>query len=279
MTLSQLTIFGAGLIGGSIALAARKRGLATRIVAIDCQSAPPPTQTPVFDEWVDATKASAVDACLAQSELTVLCVPVRTIIELLPEILNKTPGLVTDCGSTKRAVVESITSHPNRSRFVPGHPMAGHPVGGLENARATLFDGRTWLLCPQDDQAEAAAQLSEIIQQLGAEIIELSPEQHDASVAMTSHIPQVLASSLAVFAKKTDALSAAGPGFASVTRVAGGAEAMWRDIFETNGGPIGRELVQIARHLESLGESLQNGDASSALQLLEEARSLRDAEG
>jgi len=239
MALSQLTIIGAGLIGGSVALAARERQLAKTIVAIDKAEKPHKNAGDLFDRWVHASDEESARQTLATSDLAVLCVPVAAIIGMLPEVLDATPGLVTDCGSTKTAITQSIAAHPATLRFVAGHPMAGHPVGGLENARGNLFEDRTWLLCPTPEQGQTIDPLRTFIQGLGAKIIELSAEAHDDSVAITSHVPQVVASTLAVFADKTDALSAAGPGFASATRVAGGAEAMWRDIFSTNGSSSG----------------------------------------
>jgi prephenate dehydrogenase len=275
MSLTQLTIFGAGLIGGSLALSARKHGLASRIVAVDIRPQPATTSTP-FDEWVEATDAEGVRAALSNSTLTVLCVPVRTIIKLLPEVLSQTPGWVTDCGSTKAAIAGSLKSNPDRARFIASHPMAGRPQGGLENASADLFQGRKWILCPEGSSPEGTAALRAFIEGIGAEAIDLSAEEHDRSVAITSHVPQVVARALSVHAVEGDALRAAGPGFASATRVAGGAEAMWRDIFDTNSSAIGDALVDVGRKLQALGEELQKSEVEGTLETLEKARNLRD---
>src|SRR5690606_36971061 len=132
--------------------------------------------------------------------------------------------------------------HVSRGRFVLGHPMAGHPEGGLHNARADLFHGNKWILCAQGSDPGAQQLVSEFVQALGSDVVFLDAEEHDRSVAVTSHLPQVVASALSVFAEEVDAKQAAGPGFASATRVAGGAEAMWRDIFETNDKAVGTAL-------------------------------------
>jgi prephenate dehydrogenase len=154
--------------------------------------------------------------------------------------------------------------------------MAGHPQGGLENARADLFEDRKWILCGEGSASGSLATVREFVTGLGAHIVELSANEHDKSVAITSHVPQVIASALSVYAHHSSAMRAAGPGFASATRVAGGAEAMWKGIFETNGAAIGTALSEVAQRLRELGRQLESGDIRGALSTLEEARKSRD---
>jgi prephenate dehydrogenase len=278
MTLAQLTVVGAGLIGGSIALAAKKAGVVSRICAIDrgVESSQPDGNSP-FDEWVDGSDASAVARVMQASSLTILCVPVISIIDLLPGVLSQSGGPITDCGSTKKAIIDSVRSHANRGKFVAGHPMAGHPEGGLKNARADLFCDKKWILCPQDSAPEAVLLVRDFVVSLGARPVELPAEAHDRSVAITSHLPQVLASALAVIAERKDALNAAGPGFASATRVAGGAEDMWRDIFGTNAKEISEALIEIGQLLQKLGTDLKDDDIKSSIELLRSARRTRES--
>lgn len=273
MTLEQVTIVGAGLIGGSLASAARNAGLAGRFVAIDTRA--PPSVSHPFDDWVEGTKDSHVSEVLAESSLTFVCVPVGSIITITPKILSLTSGVVTDCGSTKAALLASLGDSSHRARFVGGHPMAGHPEGGIENARADLFVDRKWILCPEGSDPSAVSIVRDFVSRLGAQVVELSADEHDKSVAVTSHVPQVVASALSVYAVENDALRAAGPGFASATRVAGGAEAMWRDIFETNAPEIGHALVDLGKRLTTLGRQLENLDKSGTLNTLEQARKYR----
>jgi len=270
-TLDTLTICGAGLIGGSVALAARRAGVVRRLIAIDRASAP---STHPFDLWLEQTDHESVERAFAESTLILLCTPVRAIIAALPAAL-RSGAIVSDCGSTKLAIATAARSCPGSERFVPSHPMAGRPVGGLEHASAELFDARRWLICPEGAGPAALSLVDEFVRALGAVPVELSAREHDHSVAVTSHLPQVLASALAALADSEQALSAAGPGFASATRVAGGAESMWSDIFATNGGEIGRALRLLARELEVTGRGLENGDASLVLGLLERARAAR----
>lgn len=275
MANTSLTIFGAGLIGGSIALAARRAHRYGSIVAID-KNEPAGGDLWPFDEWISSEDAAAIPAALAHSSLTVLCTPVGSIISSLPRILDGTTGWVTDCGSTKQAILECVRQHPARSRFVAGHPMAGHPQGGIANARPDLFDDRRWILCTEGSDASAAREVAAFVSSLGAHVVVLSAAQHDKSVAHTSHLPQVVASALSVQAATEDALQAAGPGFASATRVAGGAESMWRDIFETNGAAIGQALGKLGHTLLRLSDDLERDDLQTTLDVLAHARELRD---
>jgi prephenate dehydrogenase len=268
MNTGELAIYGVGLIGGSLALSARRAGV-RRIVGVDRFAAPPPVG--VVDAWVHADDETAVEKALSGVQLAVLAVPVGVVLEVLPRALAS-GAVVTDCGSTKRAIVERVRDHAQRSRFVPGHPMAGHPEGGLTNARADLFEGRRWILCTEGADARAVARVTELVRAVGAVPVFLDAEAHDRAVALTSHVPQLVASALAVLSAEQDAGAAAGPGFASATRVAGGAESMWRDIFETNPDAVASALRKLGSELDEVAAGLERGDAASALELLARAR-------
>ncbi len=269
MAVTQLTIVGAGLIGGSIGLGARAARFAERIVAID--PAPQPERTDVADLWLQPNDPR-VDAELRASDLVVLSMPVRRIAEQLPSVLDRTRGVVTDAGSTKAALLEAVLGHPRASAYVPGHPMAGAPTGGVEHAASDLFRGRRWLLVPERAEAEALALVSALVTALGATVNLIDADEHDRSVALTSHVPQVVASALSVLVHDEAASAAAGPGFASTTRVAGGADAMWRDIFTTNATHVGRGLEMLGARLSEVGRALSSGNPDVALDLLERAR-------
>lgn len=274
LQLNQLTIVGAGLIGGSVALAAREKGLAQRIVALDRNPAPPAPLRASFDEWIESGIPGAAERAFEKSELILLATPVRSIMELLPQALAS-GAWVTDCGSTKLAIAESVAGLLQAERFVPGHPMAGHPAGGLENARADLFQDRRWILCPENSSPDARRHIQQFVQALGARPVELQATEHDRAVAITSHCPQVVASALFLLAQHEHTILTAGPGFYSTTRVAGGAESMWRDIFETNGKEIGKALVTLGDDLKWAGEKLLKEESQAVLDLLKEAREFR----
>lgn len=277
----RLTIVGFGLIGGSLALAARAHQVASYIVGIDrTEVIRTDKARAAADAMCDSGDESAVRRALSTSDLVVVATPVGAIEAMIGEILE-VAGTVTDCGSTKRAIVRSAERSLRRARFVPGHPMAGAPSGGIDHARADLFVGRPWLLCTEGSDADAVVRVEELIRGVGAEPHRLSIEEHDRAVALTSHLPQLLASALSVLAEKQRATVAAGPAFESATRVAGGGEAMWRDILATNADEVCSVVVALCRELEQVTRGLRRDppDLAPAMNLLERARVLRAPRG
>ncbi|MCH2107717.1 MAG: prephenate dehydrogenase/arogenate dehydrogenase family protein [Polyangiaceae bacterium] len=270
----HITILGTGLIGGSIALALKEGGWSGKIVGIDrhlpgsvdSQSPATALQSPsrtgppgavnAFDAFCWADERTKCEEWLARTHLAILAMPVGGIIANLPEVLDATSGFVTDCGSTKYAIQQAIKDHPKRERFVPGHPMAGRPIGGIENSLGSLFRNRKWVLCPELSSHEALSEVKKALSLTGCEVIEMSAIEHDKNVALTSHLPQILASALSANTGES-ARKTAGPGFDSAVRVAGGGAAMWRDIFKTNAGPIARELKALALQLEGIAQELE----------------------
>jgi prephenate dehydrogenase len=274
----QVTVLGLGLIGGSVALALRERVPGCRVTGIDrAHVLGHPAAVRAADELVDAADAARCATALA-AELVILAAPVGVIREVLPQALEQA-GVVLDCGSTKRAVCAAAASHPRRAQFVPGHPMAGSPDGGIEQARPDLFERRRWILCPELSAPEALTCAEALIQAMGAEVVHLSADDHDRAVARTSHVPQLLASALLTSATRAGAAVAAGPAFASATRVAGGPEAMWTDIFSTNADEIARALAELVEELRGVQRDLSSDPATldSALALLARAREIRRA--
>jgi prephenate dehydrogenase len=274
--MKRISIVGFGLIGGSLSLALRRNG-AVHVTAID--------RAPVLaraeaknaaDEHLPLEETESLKAALARSDLTVLAVPVSTIIRLLPWSLTHSP-VVTDCGSTKREIAQAAAENPHSARFVPGHPMAGLPDGGIENARGDLFEGRTWIVCPEHAEPAAREAVAEMIALTGARLVELTPEAHDRAVAVTSHLPQLLASSLYILAEDQQARVAMGPAFERATRGAGGLESMWSDIFETNADEVARAAEQLSAELSKVAAGLRRSppDTHAALSLLARARGRR----
>jgi prephenate dehydrogenase len=274
MALERLAIVGVGLIGGSLALAARRAGFARHIVGVDRRAmagADENAPRGVVDEWVDADDEARVREALSHADLTVLAMPVSAIAGLLPLALSS-GGVITDCGSTKRVIVEKARTEARCARFVPGHPMAGHPEGGLGNAREELFDGRRWLLCPEGVDADALARVEALVRAVGAEPVLLDAESHDRAVALTSHVPQLMASALFALGTEEHAEVAAGPAFASITRVAGGARVMWQDIFDSNADAVAAALRRLSAELDTAASGLEQGHVEPALELLARAR-------
>lgn len=273
----DLAIVGFGLIGGSIALAARERSVATHVVGIDraeVLSLEPARRA--ADELIDTADEARVRAALRGAALTVVATPVGAIEAMIGELLGAA-DVVTDCGSTKRAILAAARRSPRRSRFVAGHPMAGLPQGGIERARADLFVDRPWLLCPDLADEDAIERVERLVRGVGAQPLRLTPDEHDRAVALTSHLPQILASALRVLAENRHAGVAAGPAFESATRVAGGGEAMWRDILATNADEVCAALEALGAELDAVARGLRQRppDLGPAMLLLERARAAR----
>jgi len=275
--MKQVTILGFGLIGGSLGLAVRRR-TNWRVVGVNRRSvAHVAIAREAAHELIDASDPAAATQAVAASDLTVIAMPVGAIVDQVGDLLE-VGRVVTDCGSTKRTVVSAASKHPGRPRFVAGHPMAGRQMSGIEHALPELFVDATWILCPAGSDPDAVATVEELIHVVGAKILRMTAEEHDRAVAMTSHVPQVLASLLRALAERRGATATAGTGFSGLTRTAGGAESMWRDIFASNADNIAAALREVSAELEALASGLarEAPDLEATLQLLAEARSLRD---
>jgi len=272
--MKRVVLVGLGLIGGSIGLALRKSFPRLEIVGIDSQAVIQSEKCQALltrgigRESLADTTSAALDA-----DLVVLAVPVCEIERQVCNWLEaRVP--VTDCGSTKRTIVQAADLSPKRDWFLPGHPMAGREKGGLASGDPDLFRSRRWIVCPQATRHEVLEVTRVLVYQLGAIWTEMTPSEHDAAVAFTSHLPQVLASWLV--ANTSDSIqTAAGPAFADMTRVAGGSEAMWNDIFLTNSEALAKALQCVAGDLAALARTLSGAepDVGPLLELLARARS------
>ncbi len=240
---------GVGLIGGSILTAARQAWPAIDAAGIDVQ-----------DDL----------ARIAGAGLVILAAPVRTNIGLLEELppYLSAGALVTDTGSTKRAIVAAAATLPSVT-FIGGHPMAGAARGGAANARADLFRGRPWILTPRPDHApDAVARLEAFVAGLGAVPHVMTPELHDRFVGAVSHLPQLAASALmhAVGELAGDTgLEIAGPGLMDATRLASSPPDIWKDVAATNEDILREALDVLIEALTDLRDGLARGDAIDAI--------------
>lgn len=257
----KIGIVGLGLIGGSIALAARQIWPSALVIAVDNK-----------DVLETAMRLHAIDVAaddlivLAEADIVVLAAPVKQNVALLEELdANvRQAAIVTDTGSTKRDVVAAARALPPRFTFVGGHPLAGAARGGLEHARPDLFNGRPWLLTPRGDGAGAALdKLTAFIQALGAEPRIMAADAHDRLLAFLSHLPQLTASALMQVVGEAvgkDGLALAGRGLADTTRLSSSPPDIWRDIAATNADEIGPALDALISLLQELRRDLADGD-------------------
>src|SRR5438105_13869254 len=257
----KIGIVGLGLIGGSIALAARQIWPASLVIGVDEK-----------DVLETAMRLHAIDVAaddlivLAEADVVVLAAPVRENIALLEKLDEnvRQPAVVTDTGSTKRSIVEAARALPPRFTFVGGHPLGGAAKGGLEHARPDLFAGRPWLLTPETDRAGAAVdKLSAFTRALGAEPRVVSVATHDRLLAYLSHLPQLTASALMQVIGETvgaDGLALAGRGVQDTTRLAASPADIWKDITATHADELRAALDALIATLRDLRSDLDRGD-------------------
>lgn len=248
--MTSVSIAGVGLIGGSFALALRKAGFHGRITGV---SSPAAIEAALARGAIDA--ALPLEAAAAASDWIYLAQPISRIFETLGSLdAQVKPGaLITDAGSTKRAIVDRAAAAIHRARFVGGHPMAGKESSGVEHADADLFRGRPYVLTSRD------AELELWIERIGARLVILTPEEHDRLVAVTSHLPQLISTALAsVIGAEADAAHVVGPAAQDLTRLAASPYEIWRDIFATNAEPVDTALTSFIAKLEELRAALRS---------------------
>jgi prephenate dehydrogenase len=259
----RIAVVGLGLIGGSITLAARQAWPSALVIGVDRNAV---LERAMVLHAVDV--ASEDPMIISEADLVVLATPVGAILDLLPALSGKmaAAAVVTDVGSTKRAVLEAARSLPPHLPFVGGHPLAGAAAGGIDAARADLFSGRPWLLIAQDNvPAEAAARVSAFVAGLGATPVNLpSAAEHDRLLAFLSHLPQLTASALMAVvgdAIGEDGLELAGRGLLDTTRLASSPAETWKDICRTNEDEIAAALDTLIAALQGLRNDLTDSAA------------------
>jgi prephenate dehydrogenase len=257
----RIAVVGLGLIGGSVALAARER-LGASVSGYDAH--PQACAEAAARGALDRGCQTLADA-LAGAEAAFVAVPVGALPEVVGQVLAAAPAdcVVSDVGSTKRAVVAGNAD----PRFVGGHPLAGAESAGVEHARPDLFEGATWYLTPTEVTSGVLYErLHRLLRGLGARPVAIEPETHDAILATVSHLPHVLANVLvsqaaATLAAGDERLPATGPSFRDATRVAGAPSSVWTDIYVSNADALIAALDQGVGALERVRDALARGDS------------------
>ncbi|HVT29706.1 MAG TPA: prephenate dehydrogenase/arogenate dehydrogenase family protein [Lacipirellulaceae bacterium] len=269
-----VAIVGVGLIGGSIGLALHERRLAQTVIGIGRRqmNLDVARRVGAIDNGV-TNLANGV----AQAQLIIIATPVDTIAERVIQAAAVCPAtsLITDVGSTKEAIVAAVDSGLARRRsgprFVGSHPLAGDHRTGPEHARADLFEGRTVVVTPTDlTRTAAVTEVTGMWQALGAHVRQMPPAQHDAALALTSHLPHLAAVALAA-ATPTEFLSLTASGWRDTTRVAGGDPKLWQAILTANREHVLDALDTLGQTIGNLRESMEQGDNESLLSILEAA--------
>lgn len=255
-----VVLFGLGLIGGSVARATRRAWPKAKLVGVDrAVILDVARDDGIIDEGFEPERAAEA---IEGADLVVLSLPVLSIVEVLEEHAErlKEGPVVTDTGSTKRKIADTA-SRLGLRRFIGGHPMAGKPTAGLAHADADLFAGATWFLCPEDEaDPEALRLLRQWVRELGARPVEIDAAEHDRAVALTSHVPHLVANALAETVLEMGALDAAGGSLREVLRIAGAAFDTWGDTLATNRTAVKEALAELIGRLEALRNALDDRD-------------------
>lgn len=277
--ISQLTIVAPGLLGASLAMAARAKGAARRISVYARR--PDAAAKAASEPWCDFASADLAEACDG-ADLIVLCAPVERIISLAQDLAPSISGnpIVTDVGSVKGEIARRCASAlAGKARFVGSHPMAGSEKTGMDHASAGLFEGRPCFVTPREDSDPSATQaVIDLWTAIGSRVIVESPDKHDEIVACVSHLPHMLASALATYLSRhcAEAGSYCGNGLRDTTRVAAGDPALWREIISQNRQEILRAIAGFQDHLQAFSAAIANQDEFAILQQLSEGKAFRD---
>jgi prephenate dehydrogenase len=278
----KIAIIGVGLLGGSIGLGARKFRLGGEVAGFVRRE----------KTIVDCEKAGALDyattdllATVSNADLVILCTPLAQMRSLTEQLLPalKRGAIVTDVGSVKAGVVRELTSVVAKAgaHFVGSHPMAGAEKTGVAAARVDLFQNAVCVLTPtRRTNASAVRKLERFWKSLGARVLKLPPEQHDLFVSRTSHLPHVIAATLANLVlsptqpKGQSQLCATG--FRDTTRIASGSPEMWRDISLANRKHVARSITAFISELQKFEQVLKKNDEKGIEKFFENAKSRRD---
>jgi len=278
---NQLGVIGCGLMGGSFALALKRAGLVKRVVGYS--KSPSTTERAKKLGVIEIAAESALQA-VAGSDIVLLAVPVAASEATFKAICHLVePGLLLmDVGSTKRDVVDAARRALKEriASFVPAHPIAGKEVAGVANADAALYAGRQVILTPLAQTApELVQKATDVWSAIGAQVLRMTPENHDAAFAAVSHLPHLLAyayfSSVANQPAGEDFLALAGPGFRDFTRIAASDPGVWRDILMANREEILRQSLRFRHTLDAIEHVMRGGNAEALEDLVRKASDAR----
>jgi cyclohexadieny/prephenate dehydrogenase len=278
----RLALIGTGLIGSSIARAARVQGLVGQIVATARSAA---TRRRVIELGLADQVADTNEAAVEGADLVIACMPVGQCADVAREIAPnlKRGAILTDVGSVKAQVVRDMAPHvPPGVHLVPAHPVAGTEYSGPDAGFAELFIGRWCILTPpQDTEAAAVERLSAFWRGMGAKVATMSAEHHDLVLAITSHVPHLIAYSIVGTADdlaavtRSEVLQYSAGGFRDFTRIAASDPTMWRDIFLANKTGVLEMLGRFNQDVANLARAIEKGDGDALFDLFTRTRAIR----
>ena len=273
MKIEQVTIVGPGLLGASLAMALRNRDACERIVVwarnrerlADCSGL----------DWCDHAEENLA-AAVSGSGLVVLCTPVESISSFIPEVMSHSSEdtLLTDVGSVKKEICQAGATHGGKGTgtFIGSHPMAGSEKSGMKHAKADLFEGKTCIVTPSENTPESFLRpLCAFWEKIGMKVHLMNAEEHDRCVARVSHLPHLLASSLAHcldgISENWDSLC--GQGLRDTTRIAEGNPELWEQILLLNRSNLMDALEELERSVTQVKKHLAEEDGTAMREFLE----------
>jgi cyclohexadieny/prephenate dehydrogenase len=278
----RLALIGMGLIGSSLAHVCRRKGLVREIIAADES---PEVRSQVADLALANRVAETPSAAVEGADLVILCVPVgamgRIAQEIAPYLLRGT--ILSDVGSVKTAIIKAVAPHvPATIHFVPAHPVAGTEQSGPKSGFATLFLNRWSILTPPEGtSSKAVARLSSFWTGAGANVEVMQAAHHDLVLAITSHLPHLIAYNIVGTAAgleevtQSEVIKFSAGGFRDFTRIAASDPTMWRDIFLNNKEAVLETLGRFNEDLSALQRMIRNGDGKGLFDLFARTRAIR----
>ena len=256
--MNTVAIVGVGLIGGSFGLALRENGFTGDLIGVSSQ--------PAIEAGLQAgaiTRSANLGEAAAAADLIYLAQPVDRILITIEQLesLARPGTVVTDAGSTKQAIVQKAVSCLSAVHFIGGHPLTGKEQRGVAAAQFDLFRDRPYILTPHLPETPSATNLRSWLHRIGARIVEMTPSEHDSTVALTSHLPQMLSTALAVtLARQHDkrVFQVFGPGLIDMTRLAMSAPDLWKSILSTNKPAVLAALTAYSEVLKNLQLALES---------------------
>ncbi len=278
----KIALLGLGLIGSSISHAVRRANLAKTISGFARSSE---TRSIALEIGIVDTVHETSAAAVENADLVILCTPLGTYAELARAISPhlKAGAILTDVGSVKGAVVRDVAPHvPSNVHFIPSHPIAGTEQSGPRSGFATLFDNRWFIITPPAHADPAAvAKLKSFWEALGSMVDEMTPEHHDLVLAITSHLPHLIAYNTVATAAdveevtKSEVIKYSAGGFRDFTRIAASDPTMWRDVFLNNREAVLEMLGRFSEELSALQRAIRWGDGETLFDLFTRARDVR----
>lgn len=279
---NKIAIIGIGLLGGSLGLAIRERGLAKSVYGyVRRQEVIEKCVASGIVDWAGCDLREVVN----DADLIILCTPILQMKSLVEKMLPyiKQGAILTDVGSAKEKIVAELESMVQNSGafFVGSHPMAGSEKTGFEYARADLFNNAICVVTPTQNLPRTITnKVKNFWKSIGGRVIELSPEIHDVLVSRASHLPHLLAAQLVLYVLDSNypeqQASLCATGFRDTTRIASGSPEMWRDIALVNKDNLIKTLDEFIIRLEQLKKTLDEGDVGKITEFFNTAKLLRD---